>query len=266
MASEESWGREAAGRTCSVSGQRAAPGAACSRLCNQGPGLGWAGRPSGGRAVRAPPASSLWRTLPRRLGRPQKKTCLLIKMGPFLNLSPCGSGTACPGRSCILSSGLVTTKNRRPSAEAGLSPPRSREARAGEETPAQAPGCGCCRQWAGSRAGLGVRAGGPRPASAPARSAPRAAGLRAGRVAACAESEASARLPGTGGRWPAAGPGRGATRGERGPLAPGRALRAGRAGRAGPGGPGRATLWARRGARWRASAPATGARTQRRGV
>ena len=94
MASERGWGQGAVGRDLRI-GPAGSTRAACSRLCNQGPGLGWAGRP-GGRAVRAPPASSLWQTLPRRLGRPQKKTCLLIKMGPFLNLSPCGSGHSLP--------------------------------------------------------------------------------------------------------------------------------------------------------------------------
>ena len=94
MASERGWGQGAGGQGLAyrAGGQRPV---ACSRFFNQGPGLGWAGRP-GGRAVRVPPASSLWRTLPRRLGRPQKKTCLLIKMGPFLNLSPCGSGHSLP--------------------------------------------------------------------------------------------------------------------------------------------------------------------------
>lgn len=45
-----------------------------------------------------------------------RKTRILMKTGSFLNVSPCGQGTACPGQSCILSRGLVTTKNRCPGA------------------------------------------------------------------------------------------------------------------------------------------------------
>lgn len=45
-----------------------------------------------------------------------RKTCILVKMSLFLNLSPYGPGPTMP-QLCILSSSLVTTKNRSPNLE-----------------------------------------------------------------------------------------------------------------------------------------------------
>lgn len=50
-----------------------------------------------------------------------RKTCILIKMSLFLNLSPCGPGPSLP-QLCILSSSLVTTKNRYSNLEPSLPP------------------------------------------------------------------------------------------------------------------------------------------------
>lgn len=146
--------------------------------------------------------------------------------GPFFKLVTLRvRAQPAPGRSCILSSGLVTTKNRRPSAEAGLSPPlREATGRERGSRPRPRP-CGCCRQWARSRAGLGVqRVGwGPPPTPAPL-PAPGLRSLRGwGPGGGLAGSEASARLPGAGRQVAGSRSRPRATRGERGPLAPGRA-------------------------------------------
>lgn len=61
------------------------------------------------------------RTLPRRLGRPQKNM-YFDQNGSFFKLVTLRvRAQPAPGQSCILNSGLVTTKNRCPSPEAGLS-------------------------------------------------------------------------------------------------------------------------------------------------
>lgn len=148
--------------------------------------------------------------------------------GPFFKLVTLRvRAQPAPGRSCILSSGLVTTKNRRPSAEAGLSPPlREATGRERGSRPRPRP-CGCCRQWARSRAGLGVqRVGwGPPPTPAPL-PAPGLRSLRGwGPGGGLAGSEASARLPGAGRQVAGSRSRPRATRGERGPprAGPGRA-------------------------------------------
>lgn len=98
----------------------------------------------GGPGVRAAGASSLRRTLPSRLGRPQKNM-YFDQNGPFLKLVTLRvRAQPAPSRSCILSSGLVTTKNRCPSPEAGL----SRRPEKGQR--AQAPACGPRRPAVGS--------------------------------------------------------------------------------------------------------------------
>lgn len=168
-------------------------------------GLGRGGAPSLVFVVN--PAPPPWPTSEKNMSFDQN--------GPFFKLVTLRvRAQPAPGWSCILSSSLVTTKNRRPSAEAGLSPPlweATGPKRGGRPRPWP---CGCCRQWAQSRAGLGGQqpGWGPPPTSynPPGSAEPgrgvrepprlgtgwRSGGVR-GQPLAC---------PGPGGRWTTAGP------------------------------------------------------------